>query len=183
MDFDDPELERIMKAWGEASRSGRYSKCEALMGALRRWLAEHVEDNPEFNCSWFEVALQCEENGDWEGAEAAYREIVALKGNDWKALSDLSGFFDMLGRKDEAIDYARRATEVARGNGIDVLLATALRWEAAMYLEMCDLAAAEMLVAEMFEVLERDSHHSFFLGKRWSYVNGHEKAQRDTKEI
>jgi len=67
-------------------------------------------------------AAQCEERGDWQGAERAYRQILALPDSDafreYRAHEDLCKLFRVVGRDNDAWEHAQLATAAAQRTGI-----------------------------------------------------------------
>lgn len=98
--------------------------------------------------------------GDWAGAEAAYRKILAIQqqtGNAGlvaKPQMDLSQLFCLSGRLDEAWDFACAATSSARQTGLYPLLAMALRNKAFCALARGATIEALAAASEAVQVIE-----------------------------
>jgi tetratricopeptide (TPR) repeat protein len=98
--------------------------------------------------------------GDWAGAEDTYRKILAIQqqtGNPGlvaKSEMDLSQFFRLIGRLDEAWDFARAARASARQTGLYPLVARTLRNESSCALARGKTAEALAAASEGLEVIE-----------------------------
>src|SRR5947207_807296 len=95
-----------------------------------------------------EKAAECEAKADWQGAEARYREVLALIGSTGKAhqLSkahyDLSRLYLLLGDVQKADACGRLATAAAREAGVFPLLVMALENQAWCSLRSLDYPGA-----------------------------------------
>lgn len=108
----------------------RFEDAEAAVLDLFAAASEACEQNPSPDWPLIVQAAQCEERGDWQGAEHAYRQILALPDSDafreYRAHQDLSKLFRVLDRDDSAWEHACLATAAARQTGIPLFQVEAL---------------------------------------------------------
>jgi tetratricopeptide (TPR) repeat protein len=154
------EFEKAVQSYGEAVSGERPEEAQnAAMQAL--FLAgQEALRNPTPSLLLKEKARNCEERGDWVGAEAAYREVLTLEesgghsGMIAKAHMDLSRLLRSLGRLEEAWQFACQATVEARGTAIFPVLVMALTNESLCALDRQDYARALAAVSEAMQVIE-----------------------------
>lgn len=157
--MSDDELDLDAKAFGELAE--RYQEAvdasdsaaaEEAMGEIFSLAAEWCESNPSEDFNLTVAAHECEERADWVGAEAAHKQILSLETADeivrGKACSDLAGLCSLLGRDEEALDYARQATVLVRRVDVPVLLALFLTGEARRLIECGRYEELEAIVDE-----------------------------------
>jgi tetratricopeptide (TPR) repeat protein len=156
----DPALDAMLSSLCEAFRSGRHAEFEALMLKFMAALAENADIKSDPGLKWSLVAAECEDRGDWGSAEAAYREKLIVRGETGhdrlSAYKDLVALCRLLGRMDEARQYARLATEAAREEDLSVLLAMAMCMEARLCIEASDYETGGILVAELLDTFGED---------------------------
>ena len=148
---------RALEAFQKGDEANNPEQMEAAALKALELAAEEAEKNPSPSLVLKQEAGAREARGDWAGAEACYRKVLALEeatGNDGlicKAHYDLSRLFLLLGELDKAEASARAATAAVRQGGHFPLLVMALENEATCALRREDyaraLAAASQAVA------------------------------------
>jgi tetratricopeptide (TPR) repeat protein len=145
-DADDPELMQFMRDWTERLSRGEF------------------EDYLYWEC----VAEDCEELGDWEGAKAAYSNILDGPSiHYWKALSTLGSLQHMLGEHDAALkSFASAAkSELPKGS---VLWRHTIVKQAWQLLLMARVRQAQRLTRSGLSTLPRCSDD--YLGQAKLYI-------------
>lgn len=138
-DSDAAEITRafqdLLKSWTEAKSVGQDDEAMAKALEAFQFAVHQAEQNPTPDLLLMEEADRLECSGDWAGAERARREVLRLKeaegnaGMIAKAHHDLSRFFLLRGRLDEAWESALAATGAARRYEIRMVLAMMLENE------------------------------------------------------
>jgi tetratricopeptide (TPR) repeat protein len=146
-EFQKKFQELVMTA-GEAANAGRDEEAQqAAMTMLLMSGARALKD-PGPDVTLANEASRCESAGDWAGAEAARRKLLALReqegraGMTAKALLDLSRLLRLLGRLDEAWSYACAASEAARREDLAPLTVMTLENQALCALDRKDVPGA-----------------------------------------
>ncbi|MCL4788958.1 MAG: hypothetical protein KJ070_19550 [Verrucomicrobia bacterium] len=122
--------------------------------------AEDAIKNPTPATLLHVEADELESKGNWTGAETARRRILSLKetvenfGILAKAQMDLSGLQRLLGRVDEATQFASAATASARRAEVFPVLVMALECESWCALEQGNSSRALALASEAVAVIE-----------------------------
>jgi ATP/maltotriose-dependent transcriptional regulator MalT len=154
------EFEKVIQSYTDAvSRDRPEEARDAAMEALLMAGKEALK-NPTSSLLLKEEAGNCEAKGDWTGAEAAYRKVLALEeasgnfGLIAKAHMDLCRLLRLRGRLDEARQFALQAAEGARRAQIFPVLVMALDLEACCALDRGDSGAALAAASEGFQVIE-----------------------------
>ena len=153
------EFERLLKAYGAATEAGKTEEATQAAMAAFMMAAEEAIRNPTEDLKLGEAARECEERGDWAGAEAAYRKRLTLpEANEKPGLRakwemDLSRLLRLLGRLSEAWELALVATKSARSHGVSVVVVMALENEAACAIDRKDRESAFQAASEAVEVL------------------------------
>jgi tetratricopeptide (TPR) repeat protein len=180
---------------------------ERLLRIKKRLIDNLGADRPEFNEAvekWFDAATgvatqmsqwtsearACEAAGEWAGAEAKYKQILALPDlaqvHRYKAHADLSALCALLARHAEALEHAHQATAAARAEQMDVLVGMALRGEVIRLLQVDRAAQALPLVEESLAHLGDDSKFGLLRARHFVLRAGcrqrlaeYDEAQRD----
>src|ERR1700722_2556903 len=146
------EFEKVIDFYAEATSTGKVEDAQAAaMQALMMSAAEGLR-NPNPVVLLMNKADDFESKGDWAAAEAVRRKVLALTessenfGMIAKAQMDLAGSLRLVGRLDEAWEFACAATVSARQN--PPVLVMALLCEAACALERGDSAGALAVASE-----------------------------------
>ena len=154
------QFEESIKSYADAVQAGDdNAAAQAAMAALALAGMEAMT-SPTPDILLLERAAECEARQDWAGAEAAYREVLALKAVAEnprylvKPHLNLSKLFRLVGRKDEAWAEACTATGLARGADMFTLLTMALDNEASCALDRADLDGAMAAAVEALEIIE-----------------------------
>jgi tetratricopeptide (TPR) repeat protein len=142
------EFEKAIQTYSDAVAAERPDEAQnAAMQALFLASQEAIR-NPTPSLLLKEKASDCEEKGDWVGAEAAYREVLALEESldnfamIAKAHMDLSRLLRLLGRLEEAWQFACQATASARRATVFPVLVMMLTNELLCDLDLRDYARA-----------------------------------------
>jgi tetratricopeptide (TPR) repeat protein len=154
------EFEKVIQSYAEAVTDDKPEEAQnAAMQALLM-AGEEALKNPAPSLLLKQEAGDCEDKGDWAAAEVAYRKVLALEessgnfGMIAKAQMDLSRLLRLLGRLDEAWQFACQATVAARRTEIFPVLVMALNNESLCALDRGDYAAALKAAAEGVQVIE-----------------------------
>ena len=152
------EFEKVIASWAEATSADKTQ--EAHNAAIRVLImaAEHALKNPTPSLLLQQEADDLETKGDWSGAEAARRKVLALKetAGDFgtKAQLDLCRLLSLVGRGDEAWQFAVAATASARRTEVFPLIYMALENEARCALDRATLPEALAAASEAVQVIE-----------------------------
>jgi tetratricopeptide (TPR) repeat protein len=155
---DADRLERLMSAYRGALAGGRTQDAEAAMMEFLALIQRQAADEPTPESALRDEAAGCEAAGDWAGAEAAYRRMLARAEADgdacalFRAHEQLSGLHGLLGQHGPALDEARAAVAAARGVDLPTLLFMALDGQARCALRVGRVPEA---LAAASEVLDR----------------------------
>jgi tetratricopeptide (TPR) repeat protein len=154
------EFEKTIQNYADAVTAEKPEDAQnAAMQALLM-AAEESLKHPTPSSLLKQQASDCEDTGDWVGAEAAHREVLALKetldnfGMIAKAHMDLSRLLRWLGRVDEAWQHACQATAAARRTEIFPVLVMALSNESLCALDKRDHSGALAAASESVQVIE-----------------------------
>ena len=151
---------RGLKAYQQSAEAGNSGQMKASALEMFAAAAEEAEKNPTPQLTLKLEAGNCERRGDWQGAEACYRKVLALEestGNHGaisKAHYDLSNLFLLLGDLEKADACARRATAIAHHSGAFPLLVMTLEQQTSCALARSDFAAALEAASEAVAVIE-----------------------------
>jgi len=124
-------------------------------------LAEQWSDqNPSPESGLSMAAGECAERGDWAGAEALYRQILALPDSqpmsEYRAHSELAGLLHRLKRSAEASAEEALATVAARRAEVPILLIMALVDQAICLLSEHRFDEATPVIAEALSLSAND---------------------------
>ena len=104
------------------------------------------------------LADDCEELGDWEGAEDAYREIIGLDESSsydrFRAYSRIGSLSSLVGRSEAALENFQFATAEARSDESKALVSLALSQEAWQLMSLGEYSQAEKLASKGLEFSE-----------------------------
>jgi tetratricopeptide (TPR) repeat protein len=156
------EFQELIKTCTEAQRQGHTEEAEQAAMEAMMLAATRTEVNSGPDAQLYEEATKCEEAGDWEGAEAARRQVLALQeavGNPSiiaEAHRRLCRLLQFLGKLDEAMESAKKATAAARESDLEALLAMALDNEANCALLKEDVDRALNLIKEALQIIGED---------------------------
>src|SRR5262249_590818 len=137
-----------------------FAEAEASVQELFALVEKQAANNPSPNWNLTVQACECESNGDWQGAEAAYQAILNRSGDEaassYKAHNDLAGFYKLLNQKEKLIEHSQLATEAARKQDLAILVLMAIREEVAVLLSFDMFGEASRLVAEASSILKSE---------------------------
>ena len=163
-DNDSNPAHAIFEELGKAFQTGNVSEAEAATRAIWQHLAENQPAEPS---PWLEAmgeAHRSEAIFDWPAAEQAYTRAVNAAaeqpGLQSSAYRELSQFHQLFSRQALAASTAHLATEAARRQNVNSMVAIALRNEASLQLKSKNYPAAWNLITEAFSVLEEGPMHN-----------------------
>src|SRR4051812_24969962 len=145
----------------KAMSGDNQEQIEASSFRLLMLAAEEAEKNPTPSLTLKKEASECEGRGDWAGAEAKRREVLALEqasgnaGLICGANRDLSNLFLLRGDLEKAAEFGRAATAAAQQSDISSLQAMALQEEAICALRMTDHPGALKAVSAALAAIEK----------------------------
>jgi len=152
------EFEKVIGSWAEATSAGKTQEANTV--AMQVWLmaAEEALKNPTPSLLLQQEADDLEHKGDWSGAEEVRRKILVLDEacGDFgaKAKLDLCRLLRVVGREDEAWQFAVAATASARRADMFPLVYMALENEARCALDRATLPEALAAASEAVQVIE-----------------------------
>ncbi len=173
---DSPEMDRFVRgleAYQKSDQAGNLEQTEAAAMEMFAAATEHAEKHPTPQMTLKLEAVECEGRGDWAGAEASYRKILALEeeaGNlaaIAKAHYDLSSLFLLAGDLDNADTSARAAVSAARRSGPFPLSVMVLEQQAGCALARSDHAAALAAASEAVAAVEEGPLYDFMRASTW----------------
>ena len=171
---DDPkfvEFQKVIENMAKAVSAGNTTEAERMGMQTLMFAGEEAMQHPTPKQLAQEEARRCEESADWAGAETAWLKALELsKGESSPAHQvkphlDVSGFFGLLGRWDEAWAHANAAVTGARGANIPPLLVMSLRNQAACALKRGDSATALAAAKEAVDHVKPGPMSSPALGR------------------
>jgi tetratricopeptide (TPR) repeat protein len=152
-------LEAI-EAFQKGAAAGNSEQMEAAALNALAVAAEEEVRNPTPSVTLKTEAGECMAQGDWAGAEAKYRNVLALEeasGNHgliFKAHYDLSRLFNLLGDLERAFVWARTATDEARKAHCFPVLVMGLVNQANCALKRLEHSAALEAASEAVAIVE-----------------------------
>jgi len=151
-------LEGVVSTWAEATTAGKTEEAQnAAMQALILAGMEALE-NPTPSLLLKQEADDLEGKGDWAAAEAVRRKILAVEESSGdfgaKAQMDLCRLLRLVGRLDEACQFASAATISARRADVFPLVVMALENEAFCALDKGDSPKALAAASEALQIIE-----------------------------
>lgn len=154
------EFAKVIESWAKATTAGETEEAESAAMQAFSLACEEACKNPRPSLLLNQEANDLERKGDWSEAEAVRRKILVLEestgdfGLIAKAQMDLSAFFRLLGRLDEASQFACAATASARRTNLFPLVVMALVCEVRCALERGDSAKALAAASEALGLIE-----------------------------
>ncbi len=156
----DNLFSRLLKKFHHDVDRGRTEDVEATVSKVFQHAEDWCDENPSPDFDLTIAAGECEEVADWNGAELAYRQILALLGLEAsvesKALSDLASLYRLTNRESDALHHSRLATAAARRWDASVWLAMMLQSEARQLLRSGQIVEARQSVSEALSVIDND---------------------------
>ena len=153
-------INKALEVCQKAMAGNNFEQAEAAAVDLLNRAAEWAEQHPTPESELTNKAWECEARGDWAGAEAAYRDRLALeeKTNDpgmlAKAHQDLSRLLSLVGDAGQAEQHAQAAVEAARRVHLWPITLMALEGLARCALRRSDYAGALRAAAEAIAAIE-----------------------------
>jgi hypothetical protein len=167
----DPELMRLIKYGFNAIEDGRVSEHDLIVEELFTRLEMVASENPDPDLMLQMEADRCEDAGDWQGAEAAYQQVLdraILSGTEagqYKALSDLSYLHRLLDNDIKANELAHAAASAARKAGPSMLLSMACEEQATCALRFGHVADANVAADEALRSVGSGTLHDLRRGR------------------
>jgi tetratricopeptide (TPR) repeat protein len=166
-------LLRALEAFQRGVSANNAEQVEAAALDALAVAAEEAEQNPTPALQSKQEAAEREAHGDWAGAEACYRKVLALEeltgnaGLVCKAHYDLSRLFLLIGDLDRADACARAATAAARQANVFPVLVMALENQAMCALRRSDHAGALAAASEAVTAVEPGRMHDGIRAGAW----------------
>ncbi len=164
-----PSVEEFQKKFGElgltavdAANAGKDKEAQQAALTLLMMASAKALKDPSDDWVLAYEAARFVDAGDWVGAEAAYRKLLALREQEGRAgmiahvQFDLSRLLRHLGRLEEAWGYACAATEVGRREDLPSLTVMMLENEALCALERKEVLRALASVKEALSLLKQE---------------------------
>jgi hypothetical protein len=157
------EFMRALDAFQKGMSDDNPEQVEAAAVSAFQIVVEEAEKNPSPALVIGMEAGECEARGDWAGAEACHRKVLALQeatgnfGLIFKAHHDLSRLFLLLGDLQRADAAAGAATTAARQANLSAVLVMALENQASCSLRLADYAGAVKSASEAVATVEPGS--------------------------
>jgi tetratricopeptide (TPR) repeat protein len=163
---DNDEMLELLQRARHAVYAGLSTDAEEAIEEILSRAQQWAEQHPSPDWPYVVEAAECESRGDWNGTEAAYRQILEMNkegshSSVFKANHDLAGVYFLLERESKALEHARSATNAARHDSSPMLLLMALRSETAMLLALNRIEEARRVVAEQCRVLDDDREDKY----------------------
>jgi hypothetical protein len=198
-DADSRELSEdvlaLVQQYHDAVEGGRPLDAELAALNVMSLAAQQALEHPSPDLFLRLEARRCEEQGDWEGAQAAYQKELgrAIGAGDmadlFRAHDELSALFHLLGDESSALEHARRGAAAARQVDLRPLLDQALEGQARCALRLHNHAEAAAVLGEALAGMEAaptdDLPRARFLVLRARYrvADGdHPAAEQDLQE-
>jgi tetratricopeptide (TPR) repeat protein len=159
---DNREFFEVMQRYHAAVEQGRMEDADAATLELFEAAGNLVLKDPRPEWAFREEARGFEAEGKWQFAELAYRkalEITDAAGDavwQFRAHSDLSRHYHLVGRLDAAAQHAKLSTEHARQTDIPISLAGTLEWESFVGLELNRVTDALAAIQEALGIIESE---------------------------
>ena len=158
------EFIKLIEGYAEAVHDDRLD--EANLKALQAmvYVAEHVDEQVDPDLPLLNEASDCEERADWPGAEAIYKQRVvsALQSGEpvdlRSAYLGLSGFYSLLDKHAEAVEYSLLAIEAARKSDSEAAFGICADVHASCARAVGKIDEAIETVQEALALLPKDDH-------------------------
>lgn len=161
----EEKFDVLARRYQEAIDAGDFDDATAAVGEIGELAEAWCREHPSPDMELMRRANECEERGDWTGAEAAYQKMLELPGIEphveRRAHGFLASLYHLLGRQTEALRQAALASATGRRiDDIPLSFATVLRFQAEYLLWAERLDEAEPLLAEAMLLLANDELYS-----------------------
>jgi tetratricopeptide (TPR) repeat protein len=168
--LEQPELEKQFEQccndYGKAINEGRHDDAEAIaMQMMQLAMLRAMNEEPSQEMIWKQMAGECEEQGNWAGAEEALRNALTLEREGKvrelpvKTHLDLASLYEMLGRDTEALAQINAAVELSHDSEIMAIRTMALEAKAKMLLVANDPAGAKEVALDALGPIPDDKLH------------------------
>lgn len=155
------ELNKLLDERRSAIDEGRYGDAGAAGSKFMDMLLEEmIEEGPPVEVLIGLEACACKENGDWAGAEAAYRKLLEMQlasnspfGIEHWAYSELAGLKALLDEHETAYELAQAATAAARRSNLELTVSITLVGEVWALVPLGRFIEAEAAADEAVQIL------------------------------
>lgn len=163
----EKEFEQCCNDYGKAINEGRHQDAEEIgMRMMQLAMLRSMNEEPSQDMVWKQMARECEERGNWAGAEEAFKNALAIEREherrefSMKTLLDLAFLYEILGRREEQMAQIEAAVEITRESEIATLRNMAFEAKAQALLANDDLAAAKSVACNAVEGTPDDNLHA-----------------------
>lgn len=153
--------------------------------SLERWEREPIDFDDEQEAAWLHdwtlrlsrgdvdedlywkcVAEDCEREGDWEGAIAAYDKVLAATdSHPFSPHANIGVILSLLGRHEEALERYRLAVKQLATEEVPIFYRVALADEACQLLSMGRARAAQRVVEAAIRTFEEETEDGLGLAR------------------
>ena len=187
------QFEQCCEDYGKAINEGRHQDAEALtMQMMQLTMVRAMNEEPSQEMIWKQMADECEEHGNWAGAEEALRNALNLEREGKvrelpvKTHLDLATLYEMLGRDAEALAEIDAAVELSHESEIMAIRTMALEAKAKMLLAANNPAGAKEIALDALGPIPDDKLHALIkarmlvlLARCDTFLGNIEAAERD----
>ena len=157
----DDHIVNLWNRYQDAVAKESFNEADDTILNILNYASEWCEENDDSeDLALLQIACACEENGDWLGAEKAYREMLTLpdRGSfiEHTAHRSLASLYGILNREAESLFESELQVAVARDTDTPILLAVSLVSHARRLMQSGQIADAETPIAEALQVADRD---------------------------
>jgi hypothetical protein len=172
-DDSPPEADfvQLLQGYEEAVRAGRFSEADAIAGNVLALAVQQAIEEPSPELLLQMEAQRCEAAADWQGAEVAYQKVLDRAvttgevASQYKAFSDLSKLYQLVGNDAAALEQARSGTEAARRADMPILLAMALEQQAGCALRLTLMSEALSALDEALQPMGNERMYDVLRGR------------------
>ena len=162
----EKQFEQCCNDYGKAINEGRHQDAEGIaMQMMQLAMVRAMNEKPSQEMIWKQMAGECEDRGNWAGAEEAFRNALALEHQGKvrevavKTHLDLAALYEMLGRGPEALAEIDAAIELSHNSEITAIRTMALEAKAKILLAASDPAAAKAIALDALGPIPDDKLH------------------------
>jgi tetratricopeptide (TPR) repeat protein len=133
---------------------------------LRDWTLRLSRGDVDEDLYWKCVAEDCEREGDWEGAIAAYDKVLAAAdSHPFSPHANIGVILSLLGRHEEALERYRLAVKQLATEEVPIFYRVALADEACQLLSMGRARAAQRVVEAAIRTFEEETEDGLGLAR------------------
>jgi hypothetical protein len=166
----DDAFEQLLNEYQRAVENDQLSEAEAIAMQAILWASENADALDDQERDRLQIAASYEESRDWRGLEEHYRRSIDRAADQplelWKAHSDLSRLFHLIGHREAELEHERLAVQAARRfETTDTVLIIALQGLTAAALSCGLVSEARSAVEEALGVLPREKMYDLILAQ------------------